>query len=51
MQYYEEMGKPPPKVEVMSFMKSKHYTDAKDYAGECEAVVILAKGQSKKHEC
>lgn len=46
LQYYEEMGKPTPKVEVMSFLKSKQYTDAKDFAGECESVVMIAKGQS-----
>ena len=45
-QYYEEMGKPTPKVEVMKYLKSKDYTDAKDYAGECESVVMIAKGQS-----
>jgi len=27
-------------------MKSKGYVDAKDYAGECEPIVIIAKGQS-----
>lgn len=47
VQYYEEMGKPTPKVEVMKYLKSKEYTDAKDYAGECESVVMIAKGQSK----
>jgi hypothetical protein len=46
LQYYEEMGKPTPKVEVMRFLKSKQYTDAKDFAGECESVVMIAKGQS-----
>ena len=46
VQYYEEMGKPTPKVEVMKYLKSKDYTDAKDYAGECESVVMIAKGQS-----
>ena len=30
----------------MNFMKSKDYVDAKDYAGECEPIVIIAKGQS-----
>lgn len=40
------MGKPTPKVEVMRFLKSKHYTDAKDFAGEYEPVVMIAKGQS-----
>lgn len=45
-QYYEEMGKPTPKVEVMKYLKNKQYTDAKHFAGECESVVIIAKGQS-----
>lgn len=47
MQYYEEMGKPTPKVEVMRFLKGKQYTDAKDFAGEFEPVVVIAKGQSQ----
>ncbi|KAE9460576.1 hypothetical protein C3L33_07533, partial [Rhododendron williamsianum] len=34
VKYYEEMGKPTPKAEVMRFLKSKQYTDAKDFAGE-----------------
>ncbi|XP_052170525.1 uncharacterized protein LOC127786859 [Diospyros lotus] len=46
VKYYEEMGKPTPKVEVMRFLKSKQYSDAKDFAGECESVVMIAKGQS-----
>ncbi|TKY62493.1 Endonuclease/exonuclease/phosphatase protein [Spatholobus suberectus] len=45
VKYYEEMGKPTPKVEVMKYLKSRHYTDAKDFAGECESVVMIAKGQ------
>ncbi|KAM0954284.1 putative endonuclease/exonuclease/phosphatase [Dioscorea sansibarensis] len=45
IKYYEEIGKPTPKVEVMKFLKSKEYVDAKNYAGECEAVVVVAKGQ------
>ncbi|THG04456.1 hypothetical protein TEA_022628 [Camellia sinensis var. sinensis] len=49
VKYYEEMGKPTPKVEVMRFLKSKQYTDAKDFAGECEPVVMIAKGQSENH--
>lgn len=49
MQYYEKIGKPTPKLEVMKFLKSKGYTDAKDYAGECEPVVIIAKGQSTNY--
>ena len=49
LQYYEEMGKPTPKVEVMKHLKSREYTDAKDYAGECESVVMIAKGQSKSY--
>lgn len=46
LQYYEELGKPTPKVEVMRYLKSKEYTDAKGFAGECESVVMIAKGQS-----
>lgn len=42
------MGKPTPKVEVIKFLKSKQYTDAKNFAGECEPVVMIAKGQSIK---
>ncbi|WRX10029.1 Endonuclease/exonuclease/phosphatase - like 2 [Theobroma cacao] len=49
--YYEEMGKPIPKVEVMKFLKNKQYTDAKDFAGECEPVVVIAKGQSVQGTC
>jgi hypothetical protein len=45
LQYYEEIGKPTPKVEVMQYLKAKQYVDAKDFAGECEAVVVVAKGQ------
>nr|KYP70663.1 hypothetical protein KK1_009890 [Cajanus cajan] len=51
VKYYEEMGKPTPKVEVMKYLKSRHYTDAKDFAGECESVVMIAKGQSVQGTC
>lgn len=51
VKYYEEMGKPTPKHEVMRFLKSKQYTDAKDFAGECESVVMIAKGQSVQGTC
>ncbi|KAK8693874.1 hypothetical protein V6N13_071441 [Hibiscus sabdariffa] len=51
VKYYEEMGKPIPKVEVMKFLKNKQYTDAKDFAGECEPVVVIAKGQSVQGTC
>lgn len=47
LQYYEKLGKPTPKVEVMRFLKGKGYTDSQEFGGECESVVILAKGQSK----
>jgi hypothetical protein len=36
-------------VEVMKYLKGKQYVDAKDFAGECEAVVVVAKGQGKRH--
>ena len=49
MQYYEEIGKPTPKAEVMRYLKGKRFVDAKDFAGECEAVVVVAKGQGERH--
>lgn len=49
--YYEKLGKPRPRSEVMNFMKSKGYVDAKDYAGECEPIVIIAKGQNVQGTC
>ncbi|KAJ8898703.1 hypothetical protein K2173_004737 [Erythroxylum novogranatense] len=51
VKYYEEMGKPTPKAEVLRFLKSNHYTDAKDFAGECESVVMIAKGQDVQGTC
>ncbi|KAF8401596.1 hypothetical protein HHK36_012541 [Tetracentron sinense] len=51
VKYYEEIGKPTPKVEVMRFLKGKQYVDAKDFAGECESVVMIAKGQNVQGTC
>ncbi|XP_073051975.1 uncharacterized protein [Primulina eburnea] len=51
VKYFEEMRKPTPKVEVMKYLKSQQYTDAKDFAGECESVVMIAKGQSVQGTC
>ncbi|KAJ7955009.1 Endonuclease/exonuclease/phosphatase family protein [Quillaja saponaria] len=51
VKYYEKIGKPKPKVEVMNFLKEKNYTDAKENAGECESVVIIAKGQNVQGTC
>ncbi|BAT85395.1 hypothetical protein VIGAN_04293600 [Vigna angularis var. angularis] len=51
VKYYEEMGKPTPKVEVMKYLKNRHYTDAKDFSGEYESVVMIAKGQSVQGTC
>ncbi|KAK6937472.1 Endonuclease/exonuclease/phosphatase [Dillenia turbinata] len=51
VKYYEEMGKPTPKVEVKKLLNGIRYTDAKDFAGECEAVVMIAKGQSVQGTC
>uniref|UniRef100_A0ACD5WRR2 Uncharacterized protein n=1 Tax=Avena sativa TaxID=4498 RepID=A0ACD5WRR2_AVESA len=51
VKYYEEIGKPTPKVEVMKYLKGKQYVDAKDFAGECEAVVVVAKGQDVQGTC
>ncbi|KAG8079522.1 hypothetical protein GUJ93_ZPchr0007g4159 [Zizania palustris] len=51
VKYYEEIGKPTPKGEVMKYLKGKQYVDAKDFAGECEAVVVVAKGQDVQGTC
>ncbi|XP_044964631.1 uncharacterized protein LOC123425025 [Hordeum vulgare subsp. vulgare] len=51
VKYYEEIGKPTPKVEVMKYLKGRQYVDAKDFAGECEAVVVVAKGQDVQGTC
>ncbi|KAF2311026.1 hypothetical protein GH714_019206 [Hevea brasiliensis] len=51
VKYYEDIGKPRPKIEVTNFLKGKEYIDAKDFAGECEPVVIIAKGQNVQGTC
>ncbi|CAO2839683.1 unnamed protein product [Amaranthus hypochondriacus] len=51
VKYYEDIGKPTPKAEVMRYLKDKQYVDAKDFAGECESVVMIAKGQSVQGTC
>ncbi|XP_022849267.1 uncharacterized protein LOC111371479 [Olea europaea var. sylvestris] len=49
--YYADLGKPMPKVEVMKFLKENEYTDAKDFPGECEPVVMIARGQNVQGTC
>ncbi|CAI9776283.1 unnamed protein product [Fraxinus pennsylvanica] len=49
--YYADLGKPTPKVEVTKFLKENEYTDAKDFPGECEPVVMIAKGQNVQGTC
>ncbi|XP_073050262.1 uncharacterized protein [Primulina eburnea] len=51
VKYYEEIGKPTPKVEVTNFLKDREYTDAKNFPGECEPVVMIAKGQNVQGTC
>ncbi|GFP85869.1 hypothetical protein PHJA_000730700 [Phtheirospermum japonicum] len=34
VKYYEELGKPSPKVEVTNFLKGREYTNAKSFPGE-----------------
>ncbi|GAA0142113.1 hypothetical protein LIER_03084 [Lithospermum erythrorhizon] len=51
VKYYEDMGKPTPKVEVMKYLKTEKYIDAKEFTGECESVVMIAKGQSVQGTC
>jgi hypothetical protein len=35
----------------MRYLKAKRYVDGKDFAGECEAVVVVAKGQGVQGTC
>ncbi|KAL3828844.1 hypothetical protein ACJIZ3_017646 [Penstemon smallii] len=51
VKYYEELGKPTPKVEVSNFLKGKGYTDGKEFSGECEPIVMIAKGQNVQGTC
>ncbi|XP_022760911.1 uncharacterized protein LOC111307158 [Durio zibethinus] len=51
VKYYEDIGKPRPRTEVMKLLRGKEYTDAKDFAGDCEPVVIIAKGQNVQGTC
>ncbi|KAL7144591.1 hypothetical protein ABFS83_07G022700 [Erythranthe nasuta] len=51
VKYYEELGKPTPKVEVTNLLKGRGYIDAKDFPGECEPVVMIAKGQNVQGTC
>ncbi|GAB4851186.1 hypothetical protein Ancab_030480 [Ancistrocladus abbreviatus] len=51
VKYFEEIGKPKPRDEVMEFLEGRGYEDAKYYAGECEPVVIIAKGQNVQGTC
>ncbi|KAH9610245.1 hypothetical protein KSS87_012873 [Heliosperma pusillum] len=51
IKYFEDIGKPKPKDEVMKFLKSRGYGDAVDYAGDCEPVVIATKGQNVQGTC
>ncbi|KAG2316050.1 hypothetical protein Bca4012_066893 [Brassica carinata] len=51
VKYYEDTGKPTPRVEVMRYLKGKGYSDSKESAGECEPVVIIAKGQNVQGTC
>ncbi|KAL6503425.1 hypothetical protein OROGR_025348 [Orobanche gracilis] len=51
VKYNEELGKPSPKVEVTDFLKGREYTDAKDFPGECDPVVVIAKGQNVQGTC
>ncbi|XP_074292184.1 uncharacterized protein LOC141619051 [Silene latifolia] len=51
IKYFEDIGKPKPKDEVMKFLKSRGYGDAVDCAGECEPVVIATKGQNVQGTC
>ncbi|GAB2266379.1 hypothetical protein Dimus_001388 [Dionaea muscipula] len=51
IKYYEDIGKPKPGELVMEFTEERGYQDAKVFAGECEPVVIVAKGQNVQGTC
>eukprot|EP01018_Ginkgo_biloba_P039696 Gb_07911 [translate_table: standard] len=51
VKFYEDKGKPTPKGEVMKLLRGKGYVDAKHFAGECESVVVLARGQEVQGTC
>ncbi|XP_071730431.1 uncharacterized protein [Rutidosis leptorrhynchoides] len=51
IKYYEELGKPTPRTDVMRFLHENNYIDAKHYAGDCEPAVIISKGQSVQGTC
>ncbi|KAK9077748.1 hypothetical protein SSX86_006085 [Deinandra increscens subsp. villosa] len=51
VKYYEEMGKPTPRTNVMRFLHENKYIDAKEFAGDCEPAVIISKGQSVQGTC
>ncbi|XP_057957158.1 uncharacterized protein LOC131150451 [Malania oleifera] len=49
--FYEEIGKPAPKVQVMKLLKDKGYADAKDSAGEFDLGLVIAEGQNVQGTC
>lgn len=51
VKYYEELGKPTPRMDVMNFLHVNNYIDAVHFAGDCEPVVIMSKGQSVQGTC
>ncbi|KAJ8766410.1 hypothetical protein K2173_022469 [Erythroxylum novogranatense] len=51
VKYYEDIGKPTPRIEVTRFLKGKGYSDAKEFSGECEPVVMIAIGQNVQGTC
>ncbi|KVH91441.1 Endonuclease/exonuclease/phosphatase [Cynara cardunculus var. scolymus] len=51
VKYYEELGKPTPRIDVMNFLHENDYIDAKHFAGDCEPAVIISKGQSVQGTC
>ncbi|KAL6593962.1 hypothetical protein ACP70R_048863 [Stipagrostis hirtigluma subsp. patula] len=51
VKYHTEISKPTPKTDVMRYLKAKRYIDAKDFTGDGEAVVVVAKGQDVQGTC
>ncbi|KAK1368273.1 Endonuclease/exonuclease/phosphatase family protein [Heracleum sosnowskyi] len=51
IRYYQSIRKPTPKVEVTNFLRGEEYIDAKDFAGDCEPVVMIANDQNVQGTC
>lgn len=51
VKYHEQIGKPTPRTQVMRFLNGNGYIDSKDFSGQSEPVVMIAKGQNVQGTC